>query len=380
MVNHRPACDFDAVVVGGGFYGTCIAIFLAERFDRVALLEKEPGLLTRASYVNQARVHGGYHYPRSFMTAVRSAMHLPRFLAEYKDCIDDEFEAIYAVARNQSQVNAYQFQQFCARIGAPVRPASQKIQSLFQPELVEDVFSVVEHAFDAAKLREIMIRRLLQARVEVFQPVDLEKIVRREDGTLLLEINGGADLTCRAVFNCTYSQINRILVNSGVDPLPFKHEIAELALIEPPEPIRNLGITVMDGPFFSTMPFPARKLHTLTHVRYTPHESWREPDNSRDAHQYLKEGSLRTNYPFMLKDSQRYLPCLADSRYVESLFEVKTVLTQNEVDDGRPILFRQHPELGNAVTIMGGKIDNIYDVLAKVEQLRELAWQKVALQ
>ena len=32
-------------------------------------------------------------------------------------------------------------------------------------------------------------------------------------------------------------------------------ELAELALIEPPEELRPFGITVMDGPFFSCMPF-----------------------------------------------------------------------------------------------------------------------------
>ena len=51
----------DAVVIGGGFYGGCLAAFLAERFRRVLLVEKEPDLLTRASFVNQARVHNGYH-------------------------------------------------------------------------------------------------------------------------------------------------------------------------------------------------------------------------------------------------------------------------------------------------------------------------------
>ena len=61
----------DAVVIGGGFYGCAIAIYLVKQrgLKQVHLVEREPGILTRASYNNQARVHNGYHYPRSFTTA-----------------------------------------------------------------------------------------------------------------------------------------------------------------------------------------------------------------------------------------------------------------------------------------------------------------------
>jgi hypothetical protein len=57
--------------------------------------------------------------------------------------------------------------------------------------------------------------------------------------------------------------------------------------------------------------------------------------------------------------------------YVDSLFEVKTVLVKNEGDDGRPILFEKHFKLPGCYSILGGKIDNIYDVFEKldVEQL-----------
>jgi glycine/D-amino acid oxidase-like deaminating enzyme len=49
-------------VIGGGFYGCAIAVFLAECGGAVTLLEAHDDLLLRASYNNQARLHGGYHY------------------------------------------------------------------------------------------------------------------------------------------------------------------------------------------------------------------------------------------------------------------------------------------------------------------------------
>jgi hypothetical protein len=149
----------------------------------------------------------------------------------------------------------------------------------------------------------------------------------------------------------------------------MKHEITEIALIEQPPELRELGITVMDGAFFSTMPFPAAGLHSLSHVRYTPHESWADLVNGyRNPYEYLASLDIQTHATYMIHDSQRYLPVLRKAQYVRSLYEVKTVLLKNETDDGRPILCREHYRLKNLYLVMGGKIDNIYDVLKHLQQ------------
>ena len=61
------------------------------------------------------------------------------------------------------------------------------------------------------------------------------------------------------------------------------------------------------------------------------------------------------------------MPAVLDAQYVDSLFEVKTILVKNESDDGRPILFEKHTELPGCYSVLGGKIDNIYDVLEKLD-------------
>jgi hypothetical protein len=61
---------------------------------------------------------------------------------------------------------------------------------------------------------------------------------------------------------------------------------------------------------------------------------------------------------------------LAEAAYVDSLWEVKTVLPSSEIDDSRPILFRRDPVVRNVISIVGGKIDNIYDVFMELDALR----------
>lgn len=57
--------DYDFAVIGGGFYGLTLALFLQSTGASVIVFEAEEEACTRASRVNQARVHTGFHYPRS---------------------------------------------------------------------------------------------------------------------------------------------------------------------------------------------------------------------------------------------------------------------------------------------------------------------------
>jgi glycine/D-amino acid oxidase-like deaminating enzyme len=360
--------SFDAVVIGGGFYGCSLALELRRALGRsVLVVEAGPDLLERASYVNQARVHNGYHYPRSLLTGLRSRVNFPRFSRDYRDCIDETFEKYYAIGRIGSHVTAEQFRIFCERIGAPVERAPKGIRQLFSPDLIEEVFRVRETAFDAVKLRARLRADLDLAGVEIRLSTEARRVSTGPSG-LTLDLSGpggNTTVTATRVYNCTYSRINRLLVASGLPVIPLKHELTEMALVEVPEPLRSLGITVMCGPFFSVMPFPARGLHSLSHVRYTPHCAWQDEGSAeyRDPYALLAGVARTSNVVHMLKDAARYLPLVGASRYRESLWEVKTVLPRSEVDDSRPILLREDHGLPGLTCVMGSKLDNVYDVL-----------------
>ena len=139
--------DYDAVIVGGGIVGCSLTRYLKANLDKVLILERESTILQRASYANQARVHNGYHYPRSLRTALRSRLNFPRFVEEYRDCIEQSFAMYYGIGKLFSKVTAAQFKTFCQRINAPLEPAPKEIKSLFNRDLVEEVFLVQEYAF-----------------------------------------------------------------------------------------------------------------------------------------------------------------------------------------------------------------------------------------
>ena len=361
----------DAVIIGGGFYGASIAIYLAKQrgLKRIVLVERESALLTRASYNNQARVHNGYHYPRSFTTAFRSRVNLPRFVHDWPEAVKQDFTKLYAIARRNSKVTAKQFVRFCKEIGAKIEPADQSLHQLFEQRLIEEVFLVEEYAFDSSILASWAEQELNECGVEMRLGACVKKI---DNFNQLLRVivqdkeGCEAEIVSRYVFNCTYSGLNQFAGDFPGTSTILKHEITEMTLMQAPPVLRNLGVTVMDGPFFSMMPFPARDLHTLSHVRYTPHNNWLDQPGL-DPYKRMESYHCETRVERMMRDVSRYMPAIADAKYVESLFEVKTILVKNEGDDGRPILFERHNLMPNCYSILGGKIDNIYDVLEKLD-------------
>ena len=77
----------DKLIIGAGLYGLYAALYCAKKGQQVEVLEIEQEPFTRATYINQARVHMGYHYPRSLSTAMKSAGYFKRFVEDYSFCI-----------------------------------------------------------------------------------------------------------------------------------------------------------------------------------------------------------------------------------------------------------------------------------------------------
>jgi glycine/D-amino acid oxidase-like deaminating enzyme len=352
--------EVDALVVGGGFYGCHIALALRELgFRRVQIIEREAGIMRRASYVNQARVHNGYHYPRSLATAISSRRNYHRFIEEYAYAVVPAVQMIYGIARN-SRVTAAQFARFCDEIMAPCREDRRAFDELFDKDAMEACFSVTEIAFNAAVIARDLATRLIRANVDCQFGVS-GKVVGWNEHKVQVESSEGF-VEAQYVFNCTYANLDDLGV--GIRN-KVKKELAEIALIEPPRAMFGRAVTVMDGPFFSSMPFPALSSYSLTHVRYTPHIAWTEPGAVPMHFNRSRAGA-------MLRDTSRYMPCIREATYLRSLYELKAVLVASEESDSRPIVFETSEDTDRVYSVLGSKIDNIFDILSV---LKQKAWR-----
>ncbi|MDB4913859.1 MAG: hypothetical protein JWM95_1503, partial [Gemmatimonadetes bacterium] len=366
--------DTDVAVIGGGFYGLRIGGMAARSGLRTILLEQHAHFLGRASFVNQARIHGGYHYPRSVLTAIRARELYARFRQEFAEAVGAEFQHVYAIARQQTLVGAREFAEFCRRIDAPLSPAPRALAAQFDSNTVEQTFLADEGVFDAHRLADMALEAALSAGVECAPHVTAVAVAPGAHRRLRLswrqnDVTGTTEADW--VVNASYAALNQVPANSGLQPIPLIHELAELSIVQPPPSMLGMGVTVMDGPFWSCIPFPALRAHSLSHVRYTPHARWHSDDTATTEKMRLMPASEQreSHAALMQRDAARFLPAMRDARHHTSLWEIKTVLPRSSGDDGRPILVHRHDDAPGFISILGAKIDSVYDV---EDELREL--------
>lgn len=368
----------DKLVIGAGLYGLYAALYCAKKGQQVTVLELEQEPFTRATYVNQARVHMGYHYPRSLSTAVKSAGYFKRFVDDYSFCILSDFKQIYATSGHFSWTDAVEFRKFCKDAGIPCEPLPA--ENYFNPGLCDGAFLTREYTYDAGLLRDFFLSELKKyPGVELCFGRDIQSIVKREDRYEISAIHGKTEERYEAPFvlNASYASVNQVLqMVEGTEPDLFgiKYELCEIILCRVGDTLKKLGLTVMDGPFFSIMPFGKTGYHSLTSVTFTPHRtSYADVprfscipggscSESRLGNCSTCENRPESAWEYMSALARKYMRDDFVFEYEKSLFSMKPVLKASEIDDSRPTVIRYLSKEPSFVSVLSGKINTVYDL------------------
>ncbi|MCI2429070.1 FAD-binding oxidoreductase [Candidatus Acetothermia bacterium] len=365
---------YEFIVLGAGIYGLYAAKILAEKGVKVAVAEYDNAPFQRASYVNQARVHSGYHYPRSVSTAKKTAKYYQRFNEEFSFAIINRFKKIYAISATNSLTNATQFARFCDSVGIPCLEINPN--QYFNKGTVEAAFETTECAFDAILIKNWFLDKLTQHKnVDIFYQTRGLSGVSVSGNAYELIFNNGLQLQSSQVLNATYASVNQVLDKFGFNKFKIKYEICEIILVDVCENLKNVGITVMDGPFFSVMPFDLSGRYSLTSVAFTPHRTSQEElptFNCQSINPKCTPGNLEncdscpakpnSAWKYMSQITKKYLEPSIKINYTKSLFAIKPILKAAELDDSRPTVLRIFSNSPLFISVLSGKINTIYDL------------------
>lgn len=367
------ALYYDRVIIGSGIYGMYASIISKKKHGdscSVLVIDGEDSYFKRGSYINQARLHNGYHYPRSYSTASKSAGYFNRFYEDYKECINDDFEKVYAIAADYSWTNGVQFKQFCDNLNLVCDEIEKK--KYFNEFSIDKAFHTVEYSFDAQLLGDKMHEEATSLGVEFSFKTTIESIVK--DGKqFCITFMDGRCIYTGYVLNATYAGVNQIHEMMGYDLLPIKYELCEVILCEVSKSIEHVGLTVMDGPFFSVMPFGKTGYHSITTVSRTPHCTSYDtlpPYDCQGKTPRLghEDGCMHcqhyppTSFVEMVQIAKKYLREDIEIKYVKSLYTVKPILKASEIDDSRPTIIKQYSSEPHFYTVFSGKINTMYDL------------------
>ncbi len=367
--------EFDKIIIGGGLYGLYSALFCGKRGQKVLVLEYDSQAFMRATYINQARVHMGYHYPRSFSTAIKSAHYFERFCKDYADCILTEFDQIYATSANFSWTNAEQFKKFCK--DANIRCDEISPTKYFQEGKCDGAFLTTEYTYDAGMLRNRLLAEIAEYKnIEIVYHARIQSI--HQDGNqYCITIKDGTCYKSSFVLNATYASVNQVNALVCQEPLPIKYELCEIILCNVSDEFKNVGLTVMDGPFFSIMPFGKTGYHSLTSVTFTPHKTSYDKTAVFPCQKDCKEGYCSkeqlgncneciakpdTAWAYMSSLARKYIKDEYAFSYDHSLFSMKPILTTSEIDDSRPTIIREYTKNPTYISVLSGKINTVYDL------------------
>lgn len=372
MLNH-----YDRIIIGSGVYGLYAAISLSKHGYSTLVMDCDAAPFLRGSLINQARVHNGYHYPRSYSTAAKSAKYFNRFVDDYSDCIVFDFDQIYAVATHFSWTNGKQFEKFCSNLNIQCDEMA-KTSRYFNIAEIDKAFHTHEFTFDTKLLGDKMYKEALLNNVVFVFGVNILSITVKGEN-FFIDLDSSDTLVTSWILNATYAGINEIHKIAGFEPLNVKYELCEIILCNVSENIRKVGLTVMDGPFFSLMPFGKSGFHSLTTVSKTPHMTSHNTlasfscqnknicDGQRCSPDHVQNCNdcayhPPTAYIEMKQIAKKFLnPCIT-FEYVKSLFTLKPILMASEIDDSRPTLIRQYSDKPQFYSVFSGKVNTIYDL------------------
>lgn len=349
-------------VIGGGLFGLVASIDLARLGFEVTLLEAASQPLSHASRVNQARLHTGMHYPRDFETAKSSLEDYEVFKTRFAASVR-EIEQFYAVAQ-ESKVSFSDFAMHAQRLGLDCTEANA--QRWFRPGRVEGVLRVPEATFDAQMIRLTLLEEaetLGKLRLNFGKPVHDVSI----EGETVSVTSEDSIFTFDRLLIASYAMNSKFARRLEIKTPPVKNQLTEV-LLGRFTGLQGVGLTVMDGDYWSSMPFGFSEDHSLTSVTYTPllqssgglldcqvaHASCGRLAIESCGDCVLRPSSNRAK---MLSAVSDFLNPKFEFKYRESLFTVKSVFDDQQTREtaARPtsIFFDESRRVG---MVHSGKI------------------------
>lgn len=312
-------------ILGGGWYGCHLTKALASPDAYVELHEITDRLFSGASGANPARLHMGFHYPRSKLTRAFCQVHQSEFLREYGHLTRHVQSNIYAVAAHDSLVDFGNY-----------------VQSLRN----EVEFVTVHNP------KEVGLENIEGAVLTGERHIVIDEARKYFEDVLGNAVHYSTPPEYRTDFDWTIDCTFCSNSGAGVD----RYEPCVTALFKGPT---DRAVTVMDGPFPSLYPWNEKlQLNSLTSARLTPFSkncrTWQE---AKDYLQKLTRVEIEQRVKEMSAQMAYYWPeFVSRYEYAEPRLSIRAMPRSGA--DARLVEVSKDPD-SRTLRVRAGKIDAV---------------------
>lgn len=345
----------DHLVIGGGIYGSHVALALQEAFpqDRVVLVDAaEEGLMSGASAHNHGRLHYGYQYPLDLPTAKQAKDDVSRFTDEYGSTIQENGSAFYGI-HSTSRVSPEMYEAFCTTVGLAYEPVARS--DVYGKDIAAS-YQVFESSISLTGLSRLVHSRLEDSAIEMYPYTTAERIFSDSEGTGVTLGDTGS-MYARNIFNCGYGRLNELHRNSNLPILPITNDKYALFGLNLPSEMKGLSATVLYGPYGSIVSNDKWGTHVLAHVEHS---------NIARTRDYVSETGvsmleLRRRAEAALSSTRDYLLPLSEASIADSMVWDRAVLGSSPEKGVRSAYMESgYGGLPGYNLILGGKLTGFY--------------------
>lgn len=322
-------------ILGAGWYGCHLAWRFEKLGHAVELHESARAIFSGASGAIPARLHLGFHYPRSRVTRAACQEHRAEFMQLYGPLTQGVPVNVYAIADHDSMVDFGSYLQV-------LRGELEFVQLERPAELgldnVEGAILTGERHIVIARARAFFEKALGPTVHLMSRPADSS--AERFDWTV----------------DCTFCARD----SEGVE----RYEPCVTGLLEGPI---GQAVTVMDGPFPSLYPWDEQQgLCSLTSARFTPFGRFVNRSGAEKILAELKAVDIRAQVEMMREQLAHFWPASRDLfHYVDARLSIRAMPRSGS--DARLVdVVRTGPR---ELRIRAGKIDAVMQAERRVLEI-----------
>lgn len=316
-------------VVGAGFYGSYIALKLADKGHKVILIDPEDK--SSATLHCQARLHSGMFYVRSIKDLVSCARNFTKFFKIFKPYIYSEFKSFYLIDKN-SKVDFDSYKKICKDNGLKTKEAKL---DYVNSNSVQGILETNEFSINTSELLSNLILQCKNHKNITFIKDYVSRIT--ENGSeIKIDLTFNNPITVDKCILASYGNNFKFLKDLGYHVPSFNNY--KIPVIKFRDNLPKDCHAVVDGDFWSSISLKDYKLLTNKFNLENTEDYWNKSLN-------------------LMK---HYIPEL-EAELIQIDTVEKYVLTNSRE--------ASITKYNNIWSVFSGKLTNIFDILNQIEEI-----------